>query len=88
VTPRYAATARLPRRPASSLEERLYARELRALYRATRHSPEPFTPAQIEAFEREAWRRAKLRAQDPLELQAHAQREAEYRGLLRTRGET
>ena len=54
----------------TSLEERLYARELRALYRATRQSPEPFTPAQNQAFEREARRRAKLRAQDPLELQA------------------
>jgi hypothetical protein len=72
----------------TSLEERLYTRELRALYRATRQSAEPVTPAQIEAFEREARRRAKLRAQDPLELQAHAQREAEYRGLLHTGGET
>ena len=72
----------------TSLEERLYARERRALYRATRHSADPFTSGQIEAFEREARRRAKLRAQDPLELHAHARREAEYRGLLHTRGET
>jgi hypothetical protein len=52
----------------TSLEERLYARELRALYRAKRHSPEPFTAAQNEAFQREARRRARLRAQYPREL--------------------
>lgn len=34
----------------TSLEERLYARELRAFYRATCQSAEPFTPRQIEAF--------------------------------------
>lgn len=41
----------------TSLEERLYARELRALYRANRHSLEPFNVAQSEAFQREARRR-------------------------------
>jgi hypothetical protein len=86
VTPRYAATTRLPRRLASSLEERLYARELRALYRATRQSQEPFSVAQSEAFQREARRRARLRAQDPRELEAHAKRQAEYRGVFK-RGE-
>jgi hypothetical protein len=55
----------------TSLEERLYARELRALYRANRHSLEPFNVAQSEAFQREARRRARLRAQDPRELEAH-----------------
>lgn len=43
----------------TSLEERLYARELRALYRANRHSLEPFNVAQSEAFQREARRRAR-----------------------------
>jgi hypothetical protein len=70
----------------TSLEERLYARELRALYRANRHSLEPFNVAQSEAFQREARRRARLRAQDPRELEAHVKRLAEYRGVFQTRG--
>jgi hypothetical protein len=37
----------------TSLDERLYARELRALYRATRQSAEPFTSVEIEALTRE-----------------------------------
>jgi hypothetical protein len=72
----------------TGLEQRLYAHELRSLYRASRHSPEPFSAAQSEAFQREARRRARLRAQDPRELEAHAKRQAEYRGLLQTRGAT
>jgi hypothetical protein len=72
----------------TSLEQRLYARELRALYQANRHNPEAFSAAQSEAFQREARRRARLRAQDPREREAHAKRQAEYRGLLQTRGAT
>jgi hypothetical protein len=72
----------------TSLEERLYARELRALYRANRHNPEPFSVNQSEAFQREARRRARLRAQDPREHEAHAKRQAEYRGLFQMKGVT
>jgi hypothetical protein len=62
----------------TSLEERLYAREFRALYRANRHSPEPFSGAQSEAFQREARRRARLRAQYPRELRRDADALAEH----------
>jgi hypothetical protein len=71
----------------TSLEERLYVRELRALYRANRHNPEPFSADQSEAFQREARRRARLRAQDPREIEAHSKRQAEYRGAIQTREE-
>jgi hypothetical protein len=70
----------------TSLEERLYARELRAIYRANRDSTEPFSVDQSEVFQREARRRARLRAQDPRELEAHAKRQAEYRGVFQMKG--